>query len=60
MSADLSSLFETTPIQYVHCGDCRLAYRDIGNGPPLLIIMGVGGTMNEWDRSLLSSLSSGY
>lgn len=37
--------------------DCRIAYRELGTGYPLVLIMGVGGTMFEWDRIFLTLLA---
>ncbi len=44
----------------MHLEDCQIAYRDISTGYPLVLIMGVGGTMSEWDREFLELLASQY
>ncbi|HWQ65828.1 MAG TPA: alpha/beta hydrolase [Methanospirillum sp.] len=41
-------------------GNCRISYRVIGHGSPMILIMGLGGTMNEWDRTFLTILSNQY
>lgn len=49
----LSSL----PQAQVQVDDVRLAYRILGDGPPLLMIMGYAGTMDLWDADLIRELS---
>nr|WP_320024626.1 alpha/beta hydrolase [uncultured Acetobacterium sp.] len=40
--------------------DIKLSYRIYGDGYPLLLIMGYGGTMNLWEERLLRSFSKKY
>jgi pimeloyl-ACP methyl ester carboxylesterase len=37
-----------------------VAYRVTGNGPPLVLIMGYGGTMEGWDRQFVESLAEHF
>ena len=37
-----------------------VAYRAVGSGPPLVLIMGYGGTMETWDPRLVSALAERY
>ncbi len=37
-----------------------VAYRSIGNGPPLVLIMGFGGTMQTWDPRFVDALATHY
>jgi pimeloyl-ACP methyl ester carboxylesterase len=41
-------------------GDIEIAYRIRGDGEPLLMIMGYGGTMDDWDPTLLGALERHY
>ena len=42
----------------VKIGDINMAYKSFGTGPPLLLIVGSGGTMDSWNPTLLKELSS--
>jgi pimeloyl-ACP methyl ester carboxylesterase len=41
-------------------GDIDIAYKMFGKGDPLLLIMGYGGSMNNWDQVLLKKLSKNH
>lgn len=41
-------------------GDSEVAYRVLGQGRPLMLIMGFRGTMDTWDATLLSELAAHY
>jgi pimeloyl-ACP methyl ester carboxylesterase len=45
-------------VQHVAVGRISIGYRRIGSGPPLVMIMGFGGTMAEWDPALLTALGA--
>jgi pimeloyl-ACP methyl ester carboxylesterase len=47
----------STPVQTADTKLGRVAYRTIGNGPPLLLITGFSGTMEGWDRRLVDALA---
>lgn len=53
---DLTAL----PIRRASVGDVTLAYRVLGRGRPLVMIMGLGGTMDVWDPRLLAYLAREY
>ncbi|MCW2621043.1 MAG: alpha/beta fold hydrolase [Frankiales bacterium] len=38
-----------TGVRYVRVGPIRIRVRIVGEGPPLLMIMGLGGNLNMWD-----------
>lgn len=38
------------PIRTVHAGQGTIGYRDVGHGRPLILIMGLSGTMDSWER----------
>jgi 3-oxoadipate enol-lactonase len=40
----------------IEAGDIELSYERGGSGPPLLLIMGMSGTMYHWGRELLEDL----
>lgn len=43
-------------VKYAQVGDIKMAYYTRGQGDPLIMIMGAGGTMDDWDPALLDSL----
>ena len=45
-----------SPVKHIQVGMISIGYRQIGSGPPLVMIMGFGGTMAEWDPALLAAL----
>lgn len=48
------------PVRTVATGLGTVAYREIGSGPPLVLIMGYGGTMSTWDPRFVDALASWY
>jgi pimeloyl-ACP methyl ester carboxylesterase len=40
-------------------GDQRVAYRSIGSGRPLVMVMGLSGTMDAWPPSFVDALARG-
>ena len=48
------------PVSTLLAGDISLAYHEKGEGEPLLLIMGLGGSMHEWDRVFLSRMAHNY
>jgi pimeloyl-ACP methyl ester carboxylesterase len=49
----------STPVRHVHVGDVDLAYRSIGHGEPVVMIMGLGGTMDAWLPQLVDRIGGG-
>lgn len=45
-----------SPVRHVRVGAIKVGYRQGGSGPPLVLIMGRGATMAEWDPRLLAEL----
>jgi pimeloyl-ACP methyl ester carboxylesterase len=43
-------------VKYAQVGDIKMAYYTRGQGDPLIMIMGAGGTMGDWDPALLDAL----
>jgi pimeloyl-ACP methyl ester carboxylesterase len=51
---------EDIPVEKVHVGDIDIAYKTFGKGEPILLIQGLGGSMNSWHPSILKELSSNH
>ncbi len=48
----------SAPMRTAHTSLGKVAYREIGSGPPLVMITGYGGTMTSWDRRFVDALAS--
>ncbi len=46
------------PVRVAVTDDGDVGYREIGSGPPLLLIMGLGGTMDDWSPSFVDALAA--
>jgi pimeloyl-ACP methyl ester carboxylesterase len=51
---------ELTQVKTVRVDDIDIAYKDFGQGKPLLFIMGYGSTMDLWPPGVLANLSSSH
>jgi hypothetical protein len=47
-------------VERVPVGDINIAYKVLGQGDPIVLIMGSGSTMDMWDPLFLDNLSSKY
>ena len=47
----------SAPVQTAHTTLGTVAYRAVGTGPPLVLIMGFAGTMHTWDTRLVAALA---
>src|SRR3954464_4988906 len=47
------------PTKVVKLGKQKVGYRAFGSGRPLVMIMGLGGTMGSWDPTFLDALAAG-
>src|SRR3954465_6008898 len=47
------------PTKVVKIGRQKVGYRTFGSGRPLVMIMGLGGTMGAWDPTFLDALAAG-
>ena len=45
------------PTKQVKVGDVNISYREYGNGYPLIMLMGLTGTMDIWDPNFINELS---
>jgi pimeloyl-ACP methyl ester carboxylesterase len=50
----------TAEMKTVPVGDITIAYKEIGSGEPLILIMGYSGTMDLWDTRLVNGLAKQY
>jgi pimeloyl-ACP methyl ester carboxylesterase len=50
----------SAPVQTAHTKLGTVAYRTVGSGPPLVLIIGYGGTMEGWDRRFVDALAEHY
>jgi pimeloyl-ACP methyl ester carboxylesterase len=48
------------PVHSTRVADVRLAWCSLGTGPPLVLIMGLGGTLDVWSPPFLRALSRDY
>jgi pimeloyl-ACP methyl ester carboxylesterase len=48
----------TAPIKVVRTPDGTVAYRELGSGPALLLIMGAGASMDGWPPSMVDALAA--
>src|SRR3954453_24177087 len=49
----------TATTKVVKVGKQRVGYRDFGSGRPLVLIMGLAGTMDGWQPDFLDGLAAG-
>jgi pimeloyl-ACP methyl ester carboxylesterase len=47
------------PTKVVRIGKQKVGYRTFGHGRPIVMIMGLGGTMGSWDPTFLDALATG-
>jgi pimeloyl-ACP methyl ester carboxylesterase len=48
------------PVRVANTADGSVGYREIGHGPPLVLIMGFGGTMDDWAPDFVDSLAASH
>lgn len=53
----LAPVHQNQAVQKAAVNGVELGYRTLGQGPPLLMIMGYAGTMETWDSRLVSALA---
>jgi pimeloyl-ACP methyl ester carboxylesterase len=54
--ADIASV----PVQVIRTGEGQVAYRQLGTGVPLLLIMGLGGSLDDWEPAFVNTLALRY
>jgi pimeloyl-ACP methyl ester carboxylesterase len=55
-SAEITSV----RVQVTRTADGQVAYRQLGSGTPLVLIMGLGGSIDDWEPAFLDALASRY
>ena len=50
----------SAPVRTAHTKLGAVGYRVVGSGPPLVLIMGYGGTMEAWDPRFVDTLAQRY
>jgi len=50
----------TAEAERIPVGDINISYKVLGQGDPIVLIMGSGSTMDMWDPLFLENLSSKY
>ena len=63
LAFNICSAAETSEVNSlcrIQVGDISMGYRVSGDGYPLVMITGFGGTMDMWDPSVISILSRQY
>ena len=49
--------YRKIPYEKVRVGDIDIAYKILGNGDPILLIMGYSGSKDDWDQTFITRLS---
>ena len=49
-----------TPVRTVVTADGTVGYRSFGTGPPLVLIMGYGGSIDDWTPSFIAALATRF
>lgn len=50
----------SAPVRTAQTSMGKVPYREIGGGPPLVMITGYGGTMTSWDRRFVDALDRSH
>jgi pimeloyl-ACP methyl ester carboxylesterase len=59
-SVAASAGITSVPVRVIQTTDGQVAYRQLGKGSPLLLIMGLGGSIDDWEPSFVNALASRY
>src|ERR1700684_4209457 len=49
-----------TATEVAHTAAGAVGYRQIGTGSPILLLMGLGGSLDDWQPSFVAALASGH
>ena len=52
--------FTSVPVQTIQTADGQVGFRQLGKGTPLLLIMGLGGSIDNWEPAFVNALASRY
>jgi len=50
----------SVPVKVAHTTMGKVGYREVGSGPPVLMIMGFAGTMETWDPRFVDALAQDH
>lgn len=50
----------SSPVRVVNTQTGTVGYREVGSGPPLVMVMGFAGTMETWDPRFVDALAHSY
>ena len=59
-TADISRILYFEQPSYVNANEIDIAYKTLGKGDPLLLIMGYASTMESWDLEFIKKLAENY
>jgi pimeloyl-ACP methyl ester carboxylesterase len=59
-SVAASAGITSVPVHVVETSDGQVAYRQLGRGTPLLLVMGLGGSIDDWEPAFVDALASRY
>jgi len=48
------------PVKVIQTAEGQVAYHQLGNGTPLLLIMGLGGSIDDWEPAFVNALAYRY
>ncbi len=48
----------TAPVRQASTGPGAIGYREVGHGPPLVLVMGFGASMDEWAPAFVDALAA--
>jgi len=51
---------QSNAVYQVHANGIKIGYKLIGSGDPLVMLMGLGGTMDRWPEGVVETLSKKY
>jgi pimeloyl-ACP methyl ester carboxylesterase len=57
-AAEARTSISKAPIRTVRAGQGTIGYRSVGRGRPLVLVMGLAGTMNAWEPSFVDALAA--
>ncbi|MER5174322.1 MAG: alpha/beta hydrolase [Candidatus Nitrosocosmicus sp.] len=60
ITSNINNITNLQNIKKVKVDDINIEYKMFGKGSPLLLIMGYGGTMNDWDPKVIKNLSQNH
>src|SRR5271154_7150842 len=50
----------SAPIEFVQVDSIKIAYKEIGNGAPIIFLARFRGTLNDWDPAFVDAVAKSY